>query len=178
MAETDTKSDKPAKRKLNLSDEERRKRSERLAKLRSQGKVGPQYGKLGGRPRKPRAAELIAEEAEKNKQQLVNVLKDAIDPSQSVSTRLKGLKQWVDIEQAERQMEMTEEEHLAKMSREEMAHGLADKIANNPVLAKVLADRLNGVNPIEGNAEEVTDAEVVSEEAEDDGTDGDNSGDT
>ena len=125
--------------------------------LHAEGKAGPQFGKLGGRPRKPRASELAAQEAEANSSQIVQVLKDAIDPNQPIGIRLKGAAQWLDIEKSERQLEMNEEEHIAKMTRDELSSGLAEKIAQNPMLASLLAERALA-------AEQVVDAEVVEEE--------------
>jgi hypothetical protein len=159
VAKSSSTDNKPVKRKLNISDEERQRRSQRAKQRIAEGKMGGQFGKLGGRPRKPRASDLIAEEAERHKNDLVAVLKDAIDPSQPISIRLRGLDQWLGIERDVRRMEMDEDEHYAKMSREELAEELANKIAGNPMLAQIFAERMNG----NGNGE-VIDAEVVEDD--------------
>lgn len=165
MAKQESKEKKPAKRKLNLSPEERKRRSERMQKLRKEGKVGPEYGKLGGRPKKPRASELLAQEAEKHKDELLSVLKDAIDPNQPIGVRQKALDQWLAIEREERKMEMDEEEHYAKMDREELMDDIAKRLSSNPMMLAMVMDRLSNkpVGADEIEAEVVEEAEVVDD---------------
>lgn len=157
MAEKKSLEAKP-KRKVNISDEERRRRSERMQRMRKEGKVGPQFGKLGGRPRKVRASELIAEEASKNRKKIAQVLEDAIDPEQPITVRMKGVQMITDIESKERSMEMAEDEHYAKMNKDEMIDEMAQKLKENPVLAQILMDRMNGGGDVidgTGSAREV-----------------------
>ena len=147
MADDSPNGSKPDKKKPQFSEEERQKRRERMIELRKQGKVGPQFGKLGGRPKKPRASEKIAAEAEKHADEMLAVLKDGIAPGQSTSIRLRALEQWLRIEGEERKVEMEEEEHLAKMSRDELMEEFAQKINSNPMLKDMFMKAMNGEQP-------------------------------
>lgn len=156
---------KPAKKKVNISDEERERRRKQMEKLRAEGKVGPQFGKLGGRPRKKRASELIAEEAEKNREKIAQVLKDAIDPNQPMATRMKGVQMFIDTEREERRAEIEEEEHLAKMGKDELVSHMAARLSENPLALQMFLDNLNGPKKVEAVDDEVIDAEVVDDDA-------------
>lgn len=166
MADEASTETKPAeKKKRELSPEERQRRSERMKKLHAEGKAGGQFGKLGGRPRKKRASELIAEEAEKQRAEIAAVLKDAIDPNQPMSTRMKGAKMFLDVEQNERRAEIEEEEHLAKMGKEELVSHFAKRLSENPIALQMFMDRLNDPKPVEiDQGEEIVDAEVVDDD--------------
>jgi hypothetical protein len=156
---------KKPKRKMNLSDAERKRRSEAAKKRIAEGKIGGQFGKLGGRPRKNRASDHVADAAEKNKAKMVSALEDALEDDQSISTRLKAVEQWLAIEDKNRRLEMDEEEHFAKMSREELAEHLAARFANNPVLIKIITGMIipngngngSGSDVIEGNGRVLSD---------------------
>jgi hypothetical protein len=163
VADQKSNGNKPAKRKLNLSPEERERRRLDMIEKRKAGKVGPEYGKLGGRPRKPRAAELLAQEAEKHKEQMLQVLKDSIDSNQPIGVRQKGLDQWLAIEREERRLEMDEDEHIAKMSKDELAAMLASKFQENPLLQQMFMKRMTGEDAIDVEGEEIPDAEVVDD---------------
>lgn len=144
MAEDNSSLESKPKRKVNISPEESRRRSERMQRMRKEGKVGPQFGKLGGRPRKVRASELIAEQASKKRKEIAKVLEDAIDEEQPITVRMKGVQMITDIEKSERSMEMAEDEHYAKMNKDEMIDEMAKKLNDNPVLAQILMDRMKG----------------------------------
>lgn len=168
MADSNSNGGKPKKKKRQYSEEELERRRQQMIKLREEGKVGPQFGKLGGRPKKPRATELLAQEAEKHKDELLAVLKDGIDPSQNTSTRLRALEQWLNIERDERKTEMEEEEHDAKMSRDELMTEFSKRLNSNPMLydmfMKAMRGEVPGAIPVRVPNEEPQDAEVVDDE--------------
>lgn len=116
-----------------------------MQRLRAQGKVGPEFGKMGGRPsKKARAADFLAAEAEKHGKEMLSALKDALDPSQNVSTRLKAVEQWLKIEDTSRRAEIEEEKHFAEMSRDELMEQFARKLNENPMLKQLFLDNMRG----------------------------------
>lgn len=158
--------EKPFKKKGNkiaITEAERKRRSERMKELHKQGKAGGQFGKLGGRPRKPRASELIAEEASRHRSEIAAVLREAIAPDMPMSTRLKAVDKYTATEAQERAMEMQEEEHHAKMSKGELIDEMASKLRDNPLLMEMLTKRMESGPPEEPEAE-VVDAEVVDDD--------------
>lgn len=160
---------KAPKRKLNISDAERERRSVSMKERVRAGKVGAKFGKLGGRPKIKRASELVAEEAQKEADKIVTVFKDAISPNQTIGTRLKGAQMFLEVEKDERRLEMDEEEHFQNMSQNELAKFLADEIEGNPTVRaqflKELNDSEDQASPESAdNHEDVIDADVVEED--------------
>lgn len=149
-----------AKKKRNLSPETRQKLSE-LAKARvADGTFGgSKFGKLGGRPRKDRAASRVAEAAQEdsNARQIIQVFKDAVDSSQSMGVRLKAAEAWLGVEREEGKLALQEESAVAEHhSREELISMLAEKLTSGPtsgVLRRQLEEEAG-----------IVDAEVVGEE--------------
>ena len=151
-----------SKKKKNLSPETRDKLS-RLAKERhARGEFGgKEFGKLGGRPRKDRAAARVAEAAQEdaNARKIIQVFEDAIDEQQPMGTRLKGAELWIGVEREEAKISIREEEKEAKQhSREELLEILSQKLTSGPA-AQLIAKQLNKETP-----EPITDAEVVEDE--------------
>lgn len=162
MAESNGDGKTPAKKKRQMSPEARKAASERMKKLHAEGKAGPQFGKMGGRPRKKRATEVIAEQAAEDAQKLLAVYQDGIAEHQPISIRLKAAEAYRNIEQSEAKLGMEEEEHVRKMSKEELESHLAQKILSNPMLANRLMEMLEDrVNANGHSDEEIIDAEVV-----------------
>lgn len=148
-----------------ISDEERERRRERALKLKEEGKIGPQFGHLGGRPRKPRVSELLADEARKDADQILAVLKNGIR-SDSEKTALAYLQTWVGIEHEETKLRLAEEKQefdIGKASREELIAYLAESLSSGPLAAEI-------GNVIDGTAEDITDVgELGREQSEGDG---------
>lgn len=86
---------------------------------------GPQPG--SGRPRKPRAAEHVAEEARKEAAKIAQAFKDAIDPSQPIGVRVHAAKTWLEIENKESELTLREDRELRDMSQEELAQLVASR---------------------------------------------------
>ena len=112
-----------------LTPQERERRSELAKKLNAEGKFGGrEYGKLGGRPRKPRVSALVAEEASANAQAIVDVFKDAIDKSQDIRVRLKAASEWMNIEVNEEELRIKEERALEGMQRDQLIGEVAKRV--------------------------------------------------
>lgn len=147
------------RRRKNLSPEAKDKLS-RLAKERhARGEFGgSEFGKLGGRPRKDRTSAAVAEAAkeEENRRQIIEVFKDAVHPNQQVSTRLRAVQLWMQIEQEEGKLLIQEEEADSKQhSREELLEILQEKLTSGPA-AEILRKQLAEGNVINGDATEIT----------------------
>lgn len=149
------------KKKRELSPEVRDKLS-RLAKQRhAEGKFGgTQYGKLGGRPRKDRAAKRVADSAQEdqNAKQIIQVFKDAVQDHQPMGVRLKGAEAWLIVEREESKLSIQEDAQDSKEhSREELVEILLSKLSNGPtadILKRGLIEEESGI----------TDATVVDDE--------------
>jgi hypothetical protein len=106
--------------KLQLSDEERKARSDRMRDLHAQGKAGAQFGHLGGRPRQKRAAEVAAEKIAEEGEELYRILKEKID-SESDKVSLDALKFAYDLEERERKANVEEEVRYEQLKHAELA---------------------------------------------------------
>lgn len=154
------KKDKP-KKKNNISPEAREKLS-RLAKERVEKGVmgGAKFGKKGGRPRKPRASQEIAEEARKHAQEIVQVFKDGIDPDRPMGTRLKAAELWLGVEEKEAKIQLQEEKQDEQLERDEIIKRLADGLLKGAVGAAMRQEVIRVPN--QADDEEIEEAEVVN----------------
>jgi hypothetical protein len=106
--------------KLELSDEERKARSDRMRRLHAEGKAGAQFGHLGGRPRQKRAAELAAEKIAAEGEELYRILKEKID-SDSEKISLDALRFAYELEERERKANVEEEVRYEQLKHAELA---------------------------------------------------------
>jgi hypothetical protein len=123
-----------------------------MAQLRAEGKMGPQFGRLGGRPRKDRApvekpqtaAQAVAAAARANRDKIAKVYTDAIQAGVSETTRLRAVGSWLGVEGEEAEREIREAEAeverkaLESMSRDELVGELASMFSKTPELAALL----------------------------------------
>ena len=129
-------------------------RRKRYQELRDEGRVGPQFGKLGGRPPKrsrdnhPRpAAKAIAEAAREHADDIAGVFRDVLlDPHATDTEKLRAVKTMVGIETGEERIERedrklgrTPDPDIASMSREELVASLAEMFNRTPQLRSALA---------------------------------------
>ena len=145
-------------KKRELSPEARDKLS-RLARERHAAGTfgGAKFGRMGGRPKKKRVSERVADAAQSDEmaREIIQVFKDAIDDTQPISIRLKGAMALHEIEREEAKLVMREEETEAKQhSRDELISILSEKLTTG-ASASILRRRLE--------AETIVDAEVVDE---------------
>lgn len=112
-------------------------------------------GRGQGRPRKQRAAEVLAEHIRTG---LTNKMKKALDRALSkdagIRVNLDAVKLAMEIERGERKLQIEEEEHDGNLgdTREQLL-GTLFELVGDPATAAA----------IEGSAEEITEAEVVNE---------------
>lgn len=105
---------------LNITDEERQARSERMKRLHAEGRAGAEFGKLGGRPRVKRATEIAAEEVEKKGKQLFEALWDKVQ-SDSEKISLDAIKFAYELEERERKVHVEEEVRYEHLKQAELA---------------------------------------------------------
>lgn len=114
--------------------------SERAMQLKEDGKIGGHFGKLGGRPRKPRASEKVAEAAQKDADQIIKVFKDLVN-SDSEKNRLAAATSWLAIEHEETKLRLQEEKQefdIGQASREELLNYMKDALKpGNPIASQL-----------------------------------------
>lgn len=115
---------------------------------------GPNRGQ--GRPREPRAAEVIAEalREEPRVKKMIAALDRALTKKAGVRANLDAVKLGLDIERGEKTLQIQEEAHEDKLgnTREELLGTLFELVERPGVSAA-----------IEGEATEITDAEVIED---------------
>lgn len=144
-----------------ISDEERERRSRRAKELVAAGKLGgAKFGAMGGRPRVPRASELVAEKVRKSADEIAAAIIDNLSPNKPDHIRLAAARQALEVEAQEERARQTEEREFEKMS--------------DPQLAAFLAEALTGLKGADAlgmlfdfSDDDVIDGEAVLVEVED-----------
>lgn len=113
--------------------------AERMRQLQEDGKVGPQFGKLGGRPRKPRAAELIAENARKHADEVWKALYSGLDEDNPVRVRQESAMNILRVEREEAHLQI-EEDKLDDMPKEQLIAEIREAFENPMILATLGID--------------------------------------
>ena len=109
---------------------------ERYQQLVADGKIGPEFGKLGGRPRKKRAAEIVAEHARKKADEIIQVFDDALDEENHIRVRMEAANALIKIERDEAHVQL-EEDKMEEWSREQLADALRE-VLSDPQIAAVV----------------------------------------
>lgn len=125
--------------------------SERHRQLEEDGKIGGHFGRLGGRPRKPRAGKALADHAKERAEELKSVFDDAF-ASDNIRIRMKAANDLVEIERKEDQLQI-DEDKLENASREELEEAVI-ALLEDPQLSAALGVEIT----VE---EEVVDAEPL-----------------
>lgn len=113
--------------RLNLSEEERRRRSELAKRLHSQGKFGgAQPG--SGRPRKKRASEIVADEAARMADKMIQAFDDALDKKNPASVRVQAAKELLKIERDEAELQLKEEQALEGMTTRQLIELITNRM--------------------------------------------------
>lgn len=137
---------------VNISDEERERRRQNMLALHEQGKAGAEFGKLGGRPRNPRASAKIAEkvsnEGEEIYERLMEIVRNGVD-----ANSIKAANALLKIEEQERIIEEKEVKDLEQAKRGELL-----EIVTNNLRELTEAGILGGL--FAGWSGEIIDAEV------------------
>jgi hypothetical protein len=105
---------------LQISEEERLRRSERMKQLHAEGRAGAEYGKLGGRPRKKRASEYAAEKAAEKGKEIWERLISIVE-SDNDKTALDAIKHIYALEEQERKVEVEEEVRYEQLKHADLA---------------------------------------------------------
>ncbi len=95
--------------KIEISEEERKNRSERMKQLHAEGRAGAEFGKLGGRPRKRTATSIAAEKIAEKGEMIAKKLISLIEDSESEKVSLDAIKHAHTIEESERKALREEE---------------------------------------------------------------------
>lgn len=150
------------RRRRNLSPEAREKLSRLAMQRHAEGKLGQPRRYSKRLRRRVRVQQRVAEAAmeEENARKIIQVFKDAIDPSQRMSTRLKGATAWVQIAQQfanyELQSEAQEYDHR---TRDELIEEIRRKLQSGAA-GTILRDQLTASS---NSHQEVIEAEVIEE---------------
>lgn len=144
-------------------------RRERMAELQAEGKLTPEHGKLGGRPRKSsvpqqkRSSQVIAEWARENPEKLVQVFIDVLtDDDASRGDKLRAVKQMVGIEVGESDRERDElADPQSAMSQAvtadvEQAKDRLSSMLADPITGARLRDALSGLVADAGSTPAIT----------------------
>jgi hypothetical protein len=115
------------RKKMELSPEEKKRRSELAKKLHEEGKFGgPQ--KNAGRPKKDRAQEVVAEKIRDSGNEIFNALKSALE-SDSPSVKLKAALAMLDVENSEVEHQRKEaKEDFEDATKEELIQFIIPKL--------------------------------------------------
>ena len=105
--------------KMELSQEERDRRRENMLRLHREGRAGAEFVKLGGRPRKPRASEHVAEQVREDAQLFYQRMKEIVleGGEKTASATFNTLMR---IEEQERKITVEEEEKIDELNRIEL----------------------------------------------------------
>lgn len=104
---------------------------ERMAQLQEDGKVGPQFGKLGGNRKRAHrsAASAVAEMAAEEAEKVRAVFLDGIDESQPIGIRLQAAKELLKVEGDERDRELRQAQHeFEKMNKDQLVSSVKNML--------------------------------------------------
>lgn len=128
-------------------------RATRMKEMQEDGKMGPQFGALGGaRPKsRRRAAEVVAESAAENAEKIKQVFLDGIDEGNAIGVRLQAAKELLKVEgdDIEREMKQKQAEFDA-MNKEELVGSIQEMLS-----------RLTRAGAIAGEVEQMVNGEIV-----------------
>lgn len=151
---------------MQISEEERKRRSELAKQLHQKGKFGgKQPG--SGRPRKKRASEIVAEQARAEADEIIQVFRDSIRSDNPASVRLNAAKEWLKIEQSEADLQLREERQLDGLTTNQLVEMIIGRLERVQQFGGVLPD---GIANLLGSADQETqviDSELVEVEADD-----------
>lgn len=137
-------------KKLALTEEQKKERSERAKKLVAEGKIGgPQPG--AGRPRKKRASEIVAEKARDRANDIVAAFEELIEAGPP-AVRLQAAKDWLLIEQKEAELAIKEERAFEDLSEDQLKELIITRLAK--IQAAKDVEKLEGSITVEPVGEE------------------------
>ena len=112
--------------------------SQRARELVAAGKFGgAKYGRMGGRPRTPRASEIAAREAHEHAEEIVAAFRDALHPSQPIQVRLKAAVEWLKIEQQGVAQEIGVRDDFSVATEEELVNFILSYLTSARLVTSV-----------------------------------------
>jgi hypothetical protein len=148
---------------MQISDEERKRRSQMARELHAQGKFGGRQPG-SGRPKKKRASEIVAEQARVEAENIIEVFRDSIRSDNPASVRLNAAREWLKIEQSEADLQLREERQLEGLSTNQLVEMIMGRLTRVQEFGGVLPEELAGF--LEGPDEETQVVEAESVEVE------------
>jgi hypothetical protein len=136
---------------VNITEEERERRRQNMLRLHEEGRAGADYGKMCGRPRKPRASEYIAYRVAKDAEAFYERMREIVleGGEKNAGAIFRDL---MKIEEQERKITVEEEDRIDQLNREKLLE----------LVSKQLADALSaGTLP---GIIDVGEAEVIRDE--------------
>ncbi len=110
---------------MELSPQEIERRRDNANQLVAEGRLGgAEYGRLGGRPRKQRASEIIAEKVSSDAELIYARLKEIVETGND-SNAISSIKTLLGIEETERKVEEEKEMRFEQLRRDELIKYLA-----------------------------------------------------
>lgn len=107
--------------------EELQRRSDKAKELYAQGKFGGAQPGSGRPPIKRRAAQRVAEAAERASDDLIAAFRAGLDPSQPATVRVNTAREWITVERQERELSLKEEKSYDDMSAGELKKAIMAK---------------------------------------------------
>lgn len=129
--------------------------------------MGPQFGHLGGRPRKPRVGAILAEEARRRADEIVDALAAGMAKDQPAEQRGRAAERWARLAHREGELQRREEEvdvrrpdlpDYASMDRAELVSSLARVLARRTQDGSLPDPRELLPGAVEGSAVDSSDA--------------------
>jgi len=110
---------------MELTQQEIERRRDNANTLVAEGRLGgAEFGRLGGRPRKPRAAEKVAERVAGEADTFFERLKEIVETGGEANA-INSIKTLLQIEENERQIQENEELRFEQLKRDELIKYLA-----------------------------------------------------
>src|ERR1043166_1444853 len=114
-----------------ISEQERERRREMARRLHAEGRLGgSEFGKLGGRPRKVRASELVAERAKDEAKLIAQTFLDALQ-SEKVPMHVKvaAAEKWLAIEHREDELKLKEDKALEGLHKDALVSRVGEMLS-------------------------------------------------
>lgn len=135
----------------NYSPEEIARRSENAKALNREGRFGGAQPGSGRPPTKRRAAQKVAEAAEKHSDEIIAAFREAVQPGNPASVRVQAAREWITVERQERELSLKEEKSFEDMSAPELIAAIMAKFGRLEA----------GGQDFDFNEEEIEEVEVL-----------------
>lgn len=110
------------------TEEEKEEQRERMLQLHAEGRAGAEFGKLGGRPRKKRPQERMAQRAEGDGDRLYDRLVAIADQGRDGDS-IRAIQEILAVVENERKIEEREEERIDELNRTQLLEVVRTQMA-------------------------------------------------